>query len=274
MLKPTSSPLRRAALAAAVLGSLAAPGAAAQAAPSEATYSVTFRGEMTDKWHAMERFTDNCKLTGAMCVRDMKGEGAVKLNITTRRPTKVLVFRGLRGKPPTISMGATPGIPVTGSALRTGSLSTEYSGPWDAANPDQKAPDSGCGRRSEKGYVTFNWRARNQLGIIPTVRPDPEDCPNGPGRGVDVAERRVALGAGRRRADRRDEVPAHAPVHGQRQEDEERRHPGGSRGRPARHVRPGRLAFGHLGMGGHVPDGRRAQEEAPPLARTHQGSGP
>ena len=184
MLKPTSSPLRRAALAIAVLGSLAAPAGAAQAARSEATYSVTFSAEMTDKWQTSEHYTDDCKLTGAMCVRDEKGQGGAKVAVKTRRPTKVLVMRGLRGKPPTISMGATPGIPVTITSNRTGSLTTDYSGPWDAANPDQKADDSGCGRRTKNGHLSFMWHGRDRLGVLaPTLLElEADRCPDGPGK--------------------------------------------------------------------------------------------
>ena len=176
MLKRTSSSLRRVALATAVAGSLAAP-AAAQA--DQTSYSVTFRAEMTDRWQASERFTDDCKLTGAMCVRDARGQGSARMAVKTRRPVKVLVMRGLRGRGPTINMGATPGLPLTGSVLRTGSLITDYSGPWEGANPDQKASDAGCGTKSINGYVSFMWQGRDRLGPVQTFDLANDDCPEG-----------------------------------------------------------------------------------------------
>jgi hypothetical protein len=177
MLKPTPSPLRRAAIGAAVLASLAAPAVAG--ASSQTTYSVTFRAEMVDRWKASERFTDDCKLTGAMCVRDVKGDGTAKTQVRTRRPTKVMVVRGVRGRPPMINMGATPGLPITGSALRSGSLVTKYEGPWKAANPDQVASTDGCGNRTVNSYVSFMWQGADQLQPVSTFEHEGESCPEG-----------------------------------------------------------------------------------------------
>ena len=176
MLKPTPSLLRRAVLGAAVLASLVAPGAAAA---DQSSYSVTFSAEMTDQWKASERFTDDCKLTGAMCVRDTKGEGSAKMFVRTRRPTRVTVVRGLRGRPPMINMGATPGLALTGTSVRTGSLVTDYSGPWDGANPDQRGTDTGCGKRTIDGYVMFMWQGRDRLGPVQNFEFDRESCPEG-----------------------------------------------------------------------------------------------
>ncbi len=184
MLKPTTSPLLRAALATAALASLAGPGAAAEAArkpaPSSATYLVTFKAQMTDQWRSRELATDDCFLTGALCVRDTKGEGAAKLNVSTRRPTRLMVLRGAAGRPPMVGVGSDPGLPLTGTSLRSGSLTTDYSGPWEKGNPDRIAPTTDCGRRGVTGDVTFAWRGRNQLGISPIVEEDRDACPDGP----------------------------------------------------------------------------------------------
>ncbi len=184
MFKPSTSPLLRAALVAAALASLTGPVAAAEAAkkpaPTSAMYSVTFRAQMTDQWQARELSTDDCFLTGVQCVRDTKGEGTAKLTVGTRRPTPLMVLRGAAGRPPMVGVGSDPGLPLTGTSLRSGSLTTDYSGPWEKGNPDRVAPTTDCGQRAVSGDVTFAWRGRNQLGISPIVEEDRDACPDGP----------------------------------------------------------------------------------------------
>jgi hypothetical protein len=179
-------PVLRAAPGGALLLSVALPASSAVAAkrvPSSAIYSVTFRAEMTDRWQAREHYTDDCRLTGAMCVRSENGEGSARLSVKTRRPAKMMVLRGIRGRGPMINVGTGEGAPVTGPYLRGGSLVTEYSGPWDAANPDRAQPASGCGTRSLDGDVNFTWRGRNKLALSAILDDDREDCPTGPAVG-------------------------------------------------------------------------------------------
>jgi hypothetical protein len=178
--------LLRGALAVAALSSLAGPAAAADAAkraPSTAMYTVTFRAEMTDRWQSREHYTDDCELTGQMCVRTEDGAGSARLNVKTKRPFRMMVMRGARGQGPAINVGTGEGAPVSGPYLRSGSLVTEYSGPWDAGNPDRKAEDRGCGRKTIEGDVNFTWRGRNQLGLSPILDVDRADCPTGPATG-------------------------------------------------------------------------------------------
>ena len=177
--------LSRAALAGALILCAALPAGASGAArsSSEALYEVTFRAEMTDRWQMREHYEDDCKLTGAMCVRHEEGSGTARLNVKTRRPTRMLVMRGTGGRPPMLNVGTGEGAPVVGPYLRTGTLKTEYSGPWDAANPDREAPTSGCGTKTLKGDVNFTWRAKNQLAPLAILDDDREDCPTGPSIG-------------------------------------------------------------------------------------------
>jgi hypothetical protein len=95
----------------------------------------------------------------------------------------MMVMRGVRGRGPMINVGTGEGAPLTGPDLRSGSLVTEYSGPWDAGNPDTTQPTSGCGTRTAKGDVNFVWRGRNKLGLAMLLDDDREDCPTGPPAG-------------------------------------------------------------------------------------------
>ena len=181
-----SSRLLRTALGGAVLASAIAPASSALAAaktPSTAMYTVSFRAEMKDQWQSSEHYTDDCELTGAMCVRTEKGDGSAQLNVKTRRPFRMMVMRGVGGRGPMINVGTGEGAPVTGPYKRAGSLVTEYSGPWDAGNPDQTAEASGCGNTSLSGDINFTWTGRNQLGLSPILDEDRADCPTGPSTG-------------------------------------------------------------------------------------------
>lgn len=182
----TSNLLIRTALATAGVLCLAGPVGGAEAAkraPSEALYDMTFRAEMTDRWQAREHYTDDCKLTGAMCVRNEDGQGNARLNVRTRRPFRMLVMKGFGGRGPMINVGTGEGAPVSGPYLRNGSLVTEYSGPWDAANPDRTADAGGCGNKTLDGSINFMWHGRNRLGLSPILDDLREDCPTGPHTG-------------------------------------------------------------------------------------------
>jgi hypothetical protein len=157
--------------------------ATAHAAASEATYEVTFKAQMSETWNWKESYADDCKLTGVMCTRDEVGSGSATVQVKSRRPTKMLVMRGPKGRPPVIGVGTGEGVPLTGSVLRNGSLTTTYGGPWAAANPNRKAEDKGCGRHTIKSDVNFVWEGANRLAPLTTsLDLGDTDCPDGPSR--------------------------------------------------------------------------------------------
>jgi hypothetical protein len=170
----------------ACLGALVAagPAAARSKAPSSATYKVTFKAGMEEKWQYLADYADDCELTGAMCTRVEKGEGRASIQLRTRGPQTMLVSKGYKGRPPMLNTG-TDGLAVTGSYLRTGALTTEYGGPWDAANPDTAAATTDCGNRSVKTSLSFTWPARNRIGTALSLDDLREDCPDGPTTGVE-----------------------------------------------------------------------------------------
>lgn len=173
-------------LAAACVGLLiaASPAAAKPKSPSSATYMVTFKAGMEETWQSLADYADDCELTGAMCTRVEKGEGRASIALRTRGPQPMLVMKGYRGGPPILNTG-TDGLAITGSSLRTGSLTTEYGGPWDAANPDTAAATTGCGNRSVKTSLSFSFPARNRIGPALSLDELREDCPDGPSQGID-----------------------------------------------------------------------------------------
>jgi hypothetical protein len=182
----TVAAMRTLPLAAVCLGVLiaASPAAAKPKVPSSATYKVTFRAQMDEKWQYLADYADDCELTGVMCTRVEKGDGKATVQLKTRGPQTILVSKGYKGRPPTLNFG-TDGLAITGSDLRTGSLTTEYAGPWDAANPDTAQPADGCGPRSVKSSMTFSWIKRNRVQPALSWSDLRENCPDGPTTGVD-----------------------------------------------------------------------------------------
>src|SRR3954454_7800249 len=165
----------------ACLGALvaASPAAAKKKAPRSATYNVTFKASMDEKWQYLADYADDCELTGVMCTRVEKGDGSARISLKTRGPQSVWVLRGRKGRPPTLNTG-TDGLAIRGSSLRKGAMTTEYAGPWDAANPDRAEPATGCGSRSVKTDMTSSWAARNRLQPGLYLDELREDCPSGP----------------------------------------------------------------------------------------------
>jgi hypothetical protein len=139
---------------------------------------------MDEKWQFLADYADDCELTGAMCTRVEKGDGKATIQLKTRRPQPILVSKGHKGRPPLLNLGI-DGLAVTGSSLRTGSLTTEYGGPWDAANPDTAAATTDCGTRSVNRSLSFGWIARNRLQPVLGIDELRENCPDGPSQGVD-----------------------------------------------------------------------------------------
>src|SRR4029079_4658864 len=110
-----SPPMRTLPLVAvACLGALiaASPAAARAKAPSSATYLVTFKAQMDEKWQYLADYADDCELTGAMCTRVQKGDGKASIQLNTRGPQPVLVSRGYQGPPPILNTG-TDGVAIT-----------------------------------------------------------------------------------------------------------------------------------------------------------------
>lgn len=171
--------MHRTSLLAAALAAAALASPAAAFAADEAAYDVTFEATMTERWSFDERSSDDCELTGAMCTRATVGIGDAKLSVRSRRPTRVLVMRGFRGRPPLIGVGTGEGIPLVGSSVRRGSIATDYAGPWDAANPDVRQPDGGCGKRTVRASITFSWRGSGKLAAMAQLPDAREDCPDG-----------------------------------------------------------------------------------------------
>ena len=178
------SPVALAAVA--CLGALvaASPAAARTKAPSSATYMVTFKAGMKEKWQYLADYADDCRLTGAMCTRVEKGDGQASIQLKTRGPQPMMVMNGYKGRPPILNTG-TDGLQITGSSLRTGTLTTEYGGPWDAANPDTAAGTTDCGNRSVKTSLSFMFPQRNRIGPALSLDELRENCPDGPTSGVE-----------------------------------------------------------------------------------------
>jgi hypothetical protein len=173
-----------AALACAGLLIGAAPAAAKPKPRKTATYQVTFRAVMKESWRFSSDYADDCRLTGVLCTHGEHGEGSASIQLHSRRPYDVMVMRGAAKRPPILNWG-TDGMPITGSSLRTGTMTSVYAGPWDAANPDTEESTAGCGNRTVKTFGTVGWSGRNQLMPVVVVSEDRDDCPTGPPEALD-----------------------------------------------------------------------------------------
>ena len=76
---------------------------------------------------------------------------------------------------------------MTGGWLRGGTMTTTYSGAWDAANPDTAEPTDDCGNLAEKDFRTVGWSADRPWSLALYVASEPlrEACPDGPPNGLD-----------------------------------------------------------------------------------------
>ena len=145
---------------------------------SSATYAMTFHAVMKEKWSYAESYQDDCELTGAMCTRDAKGDGAATVWVDTRGPQTCMNLRGFDGRPPSLCLGSDqPAVKV--AYQRQGTFSTVYAGPWDAANPDITEPTTGCGRITRSEQVGMAWRGRRELYPSIVVSDPHENCPDG-----------------------------------------------------------------------------------------------
>ncbi|HEU4975915.1 MAG TPA: hypothetical protein VFT50_12550 [Baekduia sp.] len=168
---------RSIALAGAALA-CAAPAAAAEqppsahaakrtaAGPRETPYDVTFALELTRTWTMDETWDLDC--TGGSCHEQEHASGTEHLQLQTPHPQRVTVFSGIRGQPPMINGDTEAVLRLVGHHRLDGVHRDEFSGAWDAANPDQVDDTTQCGDRSVRSTMAFQWVTRNRLGLIPS----------------------------------------------------------------------------------------------------------
>jgi len=175
-------------LAAVVALGIAVPAADAAKRPrkrSSATYMTTIHVTVDSKWSYHSDWTSWCDGTYS-CFTKTDGSGTEKVALDTVHPFPVMVSRGPAGMKPILNQG-TDGIPVDGESLVQGSLATEYTGPWDTANPDTTAPATGCGRLAIHTTALLGWAGdgTSALTLVTDAQPFREDCPDGPPYSVD-----------------------------------------------------------------------------------------
>jgi hypothetical protein len=170
---------------AAAVALVAAPAADAKKKPrrTSATYDVVIKAAVKESWSFRDFWSYDC-LDG-MCTRDEQGSGTMQGHLGTRRPFPVWVSRGLPGRPVLLNQGS-DGIPMRGGWLRSGAHTTEYSGAWDAANPDTTESVAGCGHKSTKPFAILGWDYEKPTNLHLTVETEPlRDCPDGPPSGLE-----------------------------------------------------------------------------------------
>jgi hypothetical protein len=180
---PAMRSLPHAAACALALLLVAVPAAEAKKRPlTEATYDVTVRATMDESWNFDERSSFDC-LPG-QCTKETKGSGSAHIALKSK-PTPWMVLRGSGGRPPQINVGTGEGAPAKGGYLRSGDLSTVHGGEWEAANPPEIAPATGCGTKTIT--VDFNLFFTRKNVLAPSTSTDllREDCPAGPTSGLD-----------------------------------------------------------------------------------------
>jgi hypothetical protein len=151
-------------------------GAALAPAAGAATYKMTFSAEMSERWSFEEHSSRECSV--GRCVRDETGAGSARIELRTARPVSVDILRGA-GQPPMFHT-VTEGAKVRGSYRRDGAHVVDYSGGWEAANPDEVADTTGCGAQTLKSTIGFGWTGRNELQVVAALDDLREDCPSGP----------------------------------------------------------------------------------------------
>ncbi|UGS38703.1 hypothetical protein [Capillimicrobium parvum] len=171
--------VRRAAAGAAALvaATLACASPAAAARPSTTEYRVTFHAEMSERWEFRELSSREC--TVGRCVREEKGAGSARITLDSAGPTPVTVLRTGGNAAPMIHVG-TDGLALRGSYRRDGAHTTDYSGEWESANPDEAEATTGCGARSFKTGLGFDWAGRRELRVVTAIDQMRADCPSGP----------------------------------------------------------------------------------------------
>jgi hypothetical protein len=175
----------RPAVPAAILTCLAlAPASAGAAKKTDWLYDVTVRAEMTEEW----RFHEEAHSGDGVepCDRYQDGEGSARIQLRSRRPTRVMVLRGSGGRPPVLSVGTGEGVPLTGSYKRVGRDEERHEGPrCGPANPPNIQPASGCGTRPMKADWALAYTTGRTVAPMMPLDDLREDCPSGPVRGVE-----------------------------------------------------------------------------------------
>ena len=152
----------------------------------DATYMVTVKADKKEQWNYRDYTSFDC-LDG-MCTREELGSGSASAHLQTRKPFPMMVIRGAAGQTPTLNQGS-DGIPMTGNWLRGGTMTTTYSGSWDAANPDLADPTDDCGNMTGHDFGSIGWSYDQpwNLQLIAGSEPLREHCPAGPPNGLDWA---------------------------------------------------------------------------------------
>jgi hypothetical protein len=174
----------RAALPAALLTTLALVPSADAAKRSDWLYDVTVRAEMTEEWVFHEEAHSGDAIEP--CDRYQDGEGTAKIQLRSRRPTRVMVLRPGGKAMPNLDVGTGEGIPLTGSYKRVGKDEERHAGPvCGPGNPPFAQPVDGCGVQPMTANWTLVFRSRNT--VAPSVMLDDlrENCPSGPPRGLE-----------------------------------------------------------------------------------------
>jgi hypothetical protein len=173
---------------AAALALLAAPAAEAskkrKKVPMAATYMTTVKAAMTESWNFRDYWSyDTPKGNNT---REQKGSGTASAHLRTSKPFPLMAIRGPKGRPVTLNLGS-DGIPMTGSWLRAGEMTTEYSGVWDAGNPDITEETTDCGPLDVKTFGSIGWsyESPGNLQLIVDSEPQRDECPDGPPSGLE-----------------------------------------------------------------------------------------
>lgn len=175
-------------LAAAVALTAAPAADAAKKKPRlSATYMVTLHAELDAKWQYHDHSSIECEV-GVPCPHNIDGAGSEKTFVKTKKPFPMLVSRGAPGRPPVLNLGS-DGIAVTGSSLVQGTLTSDYEGPWAAANPDTSEPTDDCGPIAIDDFASIGWDSDSPSSLSLQVSTDPlrMDCPTGPPSPMDWA---------------------------------------------------------------------------------------
>lgn len=174
----------RAALAAALLTALVPASAHAAKKKTDWLYDVTVRAEMTHAWNFHEEA--HMGDTAEPCDRVQDAAGTAKIQLHSRRPTRVMVLRGQAGRPPMLDVGTGEGVPLTGSYRRSGKDEEQHSGPrCGPANPPQIQPTDGCGLRTAKGSWSLAYTQRGSVAPVLMFDELRENCPSGPPHGLE-----------------------------------------------------------------------------------------
>jgi hypothetical protein len=169
------------------LALVAAPAEAAKKKKprSAATYMTTVKASMTESWNFRDYYSST-RPSGGVDVREQKGSGTASANLRTRKPFALMAIRGPQGRPVTLNLGS-DGIPMTGSWVRGGEMTTTYTGPWETGNPDVTEETTDCGKLDVNTFGSIGWsyESPGNLQLIVDSEPQRDSCPDGPPNGLE-----------------------------------------------------------------------------------------